>query len=209
MFSAFIQIFTTLLVIYGFRVWRLQMIGKRRFEIAEAAVLAAYNVSEALASIRADAYRFDEVEDRQRNPNENSTQQGMLDRYYVPLKRSQAANDAFAELSKCRLLCTVHFGERSPDPFQQLFDIRNQVIGAAQTARSLVLAGLTLDADPQGHFPRLHARMWGWGDEKDEDARIIRAAVTAIEILCRPHLSPPDDLKPFRSIITRVLRALR
>ena len=199
-----LQAATVLLAVYGLRTWRQQLVGKRRFEVAEQAVLAANRVKEGLASIRTDASMSGEADDRKPGDGETSQQRRMLDRYFIPLKRSQDANEHFAELAKCRLLCATHFGPQTKAPFEKLFAARNRVIAGAQTLTGLVMQVGHPDNDPQQHFPSLHKMVWGLGDANDADAVAIQEAVTEIENFCRPHLSPPDDLAWLKALWHRL-----
>ncbi len=48
MFSVLMQMVAACVAFYGLRTWRLQLVGKRRFEIAEETVLTAHKVMERL-----------------------------------------------------------------------------------------------------------------------------------------------------------------
>src|SRR5260221_12548739 len=100
MIREILQVVGMAIAVYGLRTWRLQIVRKRRFEIAEETVLAAYRVRNDLKYIRTDASFWGEAKDRPTDEDEPPEQRRLLDRYYIPLKRIQETNDNFSELSK-------------------------------------------------------------------------------------------------------------
>jgi hypothetical protein len=173
----------------GLQAWRAQLVGKRKFEIAEEALLAAYKVRNAMSYIRSPGAFGGEGGTRPRSEPESEGIARAKDTYFVPLERMQKTSDDFARLEKMRLLCQVHFGSESAKPFDAILRARHTV---AVAARMLINT-----AGEQGVGGKLReqwqGQIWesyGSGGDSADDAIVksVIAAVEQIEAMCRPHL---------------------
>jgi hypothetical protein len=124
---------TALFAIAGLRAWKRQIIGKRRIEVAEEALLAAYKARNAMSYVRNPASFGGEGATRPRREGEDQGIAMARDAEFAPLERLQKANADFAELEKTRLLCEVHFGPEAAEPFNAILESRNAVWIAAST----------------------------------------------------------------------------
>lgn len=180
---------TAVFAILGLRAWRQQLIGKRRIEVAEQGLLAAYKVKNAMTYIRSPLSFAAEGVDRTRAAHEEDDVAKAKDTYFVPLKRIQDTSDDFAEFEKARLLCQVYFGDESVAPFDEILQARKKV---AIAARMLVDFVGEHGVD-RGLYSKLQGDIWeGYSSNGDaaNDAitKSVAGAVAAIEGLCRPHL---------------------
>jgi hypothetical protein len=62
----------------------------------------------------------------------------LLDSYFVPIERVNDAAEAFSEFQIARLLCQVHFGAQSVEPFDRIMALRARVLAAATRLRDSV-----------------------------------------------------------------------
>jgi hypothetical protein len=195
---------TAVFAIIGLNAWRRQIIGKRRLEVAEEALLAAYKVRDAMSYIRSSGSFGGEGRTRPRAEGEKENGLARAkDTYFVPLERIHRTSDDFAAFQKARLLCVVHFGADAGEPFDAIIGARNSVSIAAG-----MLVGMVggFGAERQQPFMEvLKARIWegyaaaaaagataagAGGDIARDDAiaNSVAEAVARIEALCRPHL---------------------
>jgi hypothetical protein len=181
----------------GLRVWRAQMIGKRRFEIAGEAVLAAHRVKESLRFIRTPGRMGEELEGRQRSSDETSEQARWYDTYFIIFAREEIVREDFAQLAKSRLLCRVHFGEDAVKPFDNLLAVRAKVLAHAVTLMNLG----SNQAFTYSEWPKLQGVVFG---DRDAIAACVDDAVSHIETICRPFLSTSDDSVLWRNVWARV-----
>jgi hypothetical protein len=179
---------TAFFAIKGLNTWRKQLIGKRRIEVAEAALVAAYNAREAMSMIRHPAVWAGEGTTRQRESGESATLAQSRDREFITLERMKGSHSEFVELEKARVLCEVHFGPEAAAPFTAILQGRHNVFIAAST-----LLGYT-EREPQGageHVRELRSEIlegFGRASEADKIAKKVADAVEAIDALCRRQL---------------------
>jgi hypothetical protein len=171
----------------GITAWREQLVGKRHIEIAEQALLATYRIRDIFEFIRSPVTGSYEAKSRTRDKRESVHKSTLLDSYFVPIERVNDAAEAFAEFQIARLLCQVHFGPRSVEPFDRIMALRARVLAAATKLRDSVREreqGEWKDADLVRQW---EGAIWNEGDA-DEITPIIDAAVADIEQLCGRHL---------------------
>lgn len=186
---------TAVFAVLGLRAWRQQLIGKRKIEIAEQALLAIYKVKNALSYIRNPGSMGGEGQSRPGRNDEPEDLARQRDTYFTPLERIQKSNDDFAELEKVQLLCQVFFGHTAARPFKDLVKARHSVRVAATMLLQSIKDQERGRLDPK-LWERWSAIIWegygpvgdGEGEREDEISRSVNAAVAEIETLCRQHL---------------------
>jgi hypothetical protein len=188
---------TAYFAVAGLRAWRAQMMGKRRFEIAEGAVLAAHRVKESLRFIRTPGSMGEETEGRRGSLDETPEQAKWYDMYFIIFAREEIVREDFAQLGKSRLLCRAHFGEDAVKPFDDLLAVRAKVLAHAVTLMSLGRVQAFTDSE----LPKLQGIVFG---NRDAIAATVDDAVSRIETICRPFLSAPDDFVTWRKVWSRV-----
>jgi hypothetical protein len=177
---------TAYFAVKSLRAWRQQLVGKRRFEIAEETIVAAYRVREALEWIRSPASWSGEATDRTKEAGETEAVAQMRDTYFVPLKRIKETSEDFSQLGKTKLLARIHFGEPAEVAIQELIRIRHQVSVAA---RMLVDHVGDRNGDLDNKFwEKLRWEIWATDDENDQLTPKISLTVKKIEEICTPYL---------------------
>ncbi|MCA4918936.1 MAG: hypothetical protein ING82_05885 [Roseomonas sp.] len=111
--------------------WRIQLIGKRRTELAEEALLVFANAVDAMASIRAPMSFAGEHRALRKELGEPEDKELPGETYRIILWRLDKRNERFAELRRLQLLCRYHFGEAAHDAFEKLHQVRHRVWVAA------------------------------------------------------------------------------
>jgi hypothetical protein len=90
---------TAVFAVIGLRAWRRQLLGRRKIEIAEGTLLAAYKIKEAMAYIR-NPGAFVGGSTRPRQADEPEGLASLRDSYFVPLERMQKTSGDFDEFEK-------------------------------------------------------------------------------------------------------------
>jgi len=168
----------------GLSAWRRQLIGKRRIEVAEEMLLAAYKAESSLRHVR-NPLNFGEGRSRERDPDERPGVASRKDMYFVPLERIRGLSDELAQLSKVRFLAVVHFGQEAALPFDAIRKAYHEV---AVAARMLITSVGEL-APSDTSKARWEATIWNIGAEDDPIATGVAKAVRDLETFCRPHLT--------------------
>jgi len=176
----------------GLHTWRHQLLGKRRMEVAEEALVAAYKMRDDIHYIRYSMPLSGEGKMRPRQPGESELQAQLKDRYFVPLERAQTVRDDFAQFLKARVLCEAVFGPDTGRPFQKIIDVHMHVIHSAE----MLVARVGGD-EFTALRPGLEADIWE-SQDLDVKARIVSDAVGEIEQFTRAHLrdNGNDRLSP-------------
>jgi hypothetical protein len=165
--------------------WRGQLVGKRKFEIAEEILVSAYRLQGRLGHIRNPIAFGGEGKLRPR-PEGPEAATARKDMYFVPLARLQEINEDFAQMSKARLLARVYFGADATAPFDAIAGVYNEI---AVAARMLVN---TAEDDRRAVSLELlqswEATIWDTSGGTDALAQRVQKAVSEIETFCRPAL---------------------
>lgn len=202
---------TTLCVaILGFYVWHRQLVGKRRFEVADAAMAAFYRAEAAIAHAREPATALGEGATRKRGDNELAAYKGLLDRLYVPVERLRHYRGAFDELERAAVSVEVHFGSELADAVREPLRAYEKI--AIATTCRMGRIGLSIQVEV---CPTL-VRQWeaavhsgdscsvGAADGDQVSAEMI-AAKRILEAALRPYL---EVLSFSEFLAPRRLRAL-
>lgn len=107
----------------GFAIWRCQLLGKRRYEVVERALVAAGDAARALRDIRrreSDAAKMAEIDGGGFRP-----QAGL-----PTLQRMQEHAATFEELEAATRSVSMHFGEEAGDAFSELSGVYRQICDA-------------------------------------------------------------------------------
>jgi hypothetical protein len=118
---------------HGVSAWRAQLLGKRKAEIAETALVDAYRIKEAFDFIRHPISFSNEGATREKEEGESEDLSKRLNAHFVPIERINKSMDAFADLNKSRLLVGAYFGRDAEIPFAGLFEVRQKIANAASS----------------------------------------------------------------------------
>ena len=102
---------TICVAVVGFYVWHRQLIRKRHFEVADAALSAFSRTEAALTYARNPARFVGEGTTRKRDNTELQPRSELLDRLFIPVERLRQHNEAFGELERVAFAVEVHFGD--------------------------------------------------------------------------------------------------
>src|SRR3981081_3209586 len=133
--SALSPIVTVCLAIFAFHVWRVQLVAKRRFEVAEEALSTSQLVVYALEHIRMPGAFSSEGGTRKRGKEETEEETKRLDEAFIPYERANRYKEQFAQLNKSIILTEIHLGKELAGAMRVLVDARNRVLGAASGLR--------------------------------------------------------------------------
>ena len=168
---------TTICVsVAGFYVWHRQLIRKRHFEVADAALAAFSRTQAALVYAHNPASFVGEGASRERD-NTNPSQSKLLDRLFIPVERLRQHREAFAELERVAFAVEVHFGD----------DVARQVREPLRAYNRMVVTTalqMELGSGPEGGHKADY-------DDPDRLSDEIYKAKVAVETALRPHLEAP------------------
>ena len=154
--------------VVGLVIWRIQLIGKRRFEFAEEALIAFCMAKGAVNHVRSMGGYSGEGQTREGTENETEEQRRYRDQWSVPIERFESHSKLFSTLRKIQLLSRYHLGQDAYDAFEALFAARTKVIGAARSLRQF-------EQWPDKH--REHQSViWSGGDD-DEISNSLQCAL--------------------------------
>jgi hypothetical protein len=180
----------------GFYVWHRQLVGKRRFEVADAALSAFYRAEAAIAHARDPATVQGEGATRKRHDNELPAFRGLLDKLYVPLERIKHYRDAFDELERAAVNVEVHFGSDLADALREPLRAYEKI--AIATACRMGRVGLSAQVKLSPALVRRWeavVRSGEYCDVRAEDADQICAEMSeakrTIETALRSYLEAP------------------
>lgn len=195
--GALSPIVTVGLAIFGLFIWRVQLVAKRRFELAEEALVNTFAVVYALEAIRSAFSWSTEGSTRKQGENETPEQKEKLDQAFVPFERLNAHADKFSALAKSSLLMEAHFDRSVTDNMRVLLGARGRIGSAANMIRKL--EGMQpLREGSQKTYDRLHAILYASGARDPEHpayddvlSEEIEKSRDAIVAELRPHLEEP------------------
>ena len=175
--SAVLSIATVLI---GLAIWRIQLIAKRRFDVAEDALVTFSLAKDAFDHVRGVGGYSGEGQTRERTEGETFEQKRHRDSCHVPIERLKSYSDLFSTLRKIQLLSQYHFGQDAYDAFLALFDARMKVENAAH-----MLLKLEGHAERHAEYERI---IYSFGGEDDEIKNSLLSAQETLENVCKPHL---------------------
>lgn len=209
--SAMSPLISVLAIVFALHVWRVQLVAKRRFEVAEEALTISRTIVYALSSIRNVAGFSSEGATRKASEGEAAEQTERLNNAYVPFERAERYNDQFASLGKSIIISEIHLGKEMSGAMQVLMSARARIFVAASGLRRLNDPKLELTPDRQKRISRYEAVIWETrdydtdsADDEDVLSQEIDNAIDRIERLCRKFLTPPRFRDAFRLVGPRI-----
>ena len=161
---------TICVAVVGFYVWHRQLIRKRHFEVADAA-LSSFSRAEAALTYACNPVRFaGEGSTRKRDNAELPPQGELLDRLFIPVERLRQHNEAFGDLERIAFAVEVHFGEAVARQIREPLRAYNRIV--ITTAREMGLCGMASPQRASHKFlRRLEAVVYsGYPDSRGEAA---------------------------------------
>ena len=175
--------------------WRFQLIGKRRTELAEEALLTFAQAVDAVKAIRSPATWSHEQEAVRKESGGAADEKLPGEVYRVTLWRIGENREKFAALRKVQLLCRYHFGDDAARPFDEL---HGQVHHIALSAN---MAASTARDEPENLVAlrremKWEAAIWEGYGRPDDVADKLDAAQRDLEAILTPHLRADAALLP-------------
>lgn len=182
--------------------WRIQLIGKRRTELAEEALLAFAQAADAVRAIRSPAGFSNEDEAVRAELGTPAGEELPGESFHVTLWRMRQHRSKFEGLRRVQMLCKYHFGDEAEAAFAELNDALNKIAVAARmgvtTARRSEPAYRD-QAVADAAFAlveRWENAIWEGAGEVDEIAAIVDGARRKLEAILAPHLRADAALLP-------------
>jgi hypothetical protein len=175
--------------------WRIQLIGKRRTELAEEALLAFAQAVDAVKAIRSPATWSHEQGAVRKEAGTEADEKLPGEVYRVTLWRIGENREKFAALRKVQLLCRYHFGDEAARPFDELHAQVHHIAFSANMAAS------TARDEPENlvvlrREMKWEAAIWEGYGRPDDVADKMDAARRDLEAILTPHLRADAALLP-------------
>jgi hypothetical protein len=104
--------------------WREERLDARRAEVAEQALILAYQAPEVFRRIRHPGGFSDEGSTRKPEPNESPEEKRQRDRAFVPIERIQSDARFFDQVVEIRPRVDAVFGKGHAEPFNKFLSMR-------------------------------------------------------------------------------------
>lgn len=208
---------TVVLFICGVVVWRLQLVAKRRFEVAEQALTAFYRAADGLSGIRHPFMWGGEIASATAPEGLSEAEERRIRLYNAYVARNEAASSAFAELRAAQILAEIHIGPAAREFMNVLVRARHEVAAAVNALygeHSLNTAGMNAQDAEEHNRHQIEARhtlfehRLASGVPADRDKLSVRIDVAraGLEAQCRPFLEDPAWLKKLVSFTALIVR---
>ncbi|MDH3740265.1 MAG: hypothetical protein OER56_01590 [Hyphomicrobiales bacterium] len=188
MMTAGAAAFAALCAWRGLSSWRQELVGRRKALLAEEVLSGFYQASDSFKAIRSPgSFPQSEGKNRERSDRETAAQSLALDAHYVPIARIEKHSELFGNLTAKRYSMKALFGDQVDAPF----DTINQVLHEIQFAAAMMMReakrGERATASAE-RWEKWEATIWYGGEDRDEIAESVEAAVQQIEHICGPFL---------------------
>lgn len=187
---------TIFVALVGFYVWHRQLIRKRLFEVADAALSAFCRAEAAIAHSREPTIGEGEGATRKRGELELPAYSGLLDRLYIPVERLKSCKGAFEELERAAVNAEVHFGSELAEKLREPLRAYRRI--AVATACRMSNVGLSAQAKVSPDLVRrwedvvyAGVRCDAAAEEVDQLAADMEAAKWGVEEGLRPYVQAP------------------
>lgn len=170
----------------GLTSWRMQLLGKKKIELAEDALVLAYELEGLIEWARHLVSFPGEGQDRPNRENEPEDRQRLNDSFYSRVSRLNEKTEEFARLRKTRMLFRAYFGNEAQEALQEFIIVRNQISSAV----GMLINHAGDLSYPEDLRKQHHNIIWDHSTEEEPDdiRRRINDAVAEIERVCRPIL---------------------
>lgn len=160
-------------------------IWRRRHDLAEQVMAAAYEARAALIWARGRGILSGEGETRKASEPESDRVREARNSAFIPIERLARSAKVFATLQTLQDTVAAHFGPESIKPISALIEAHYSITSAASTLMQMA----TADEDPLARDSLRPLRDELWGDRAKEANKKIDAAITQLWALCNPVLS--------------------
>jgi hypothetical protein len=179
---------TGFVAVRGLNVWRAQLVGKRKAELAEEVLTAFYEARDTFVWARSRGMFGSEGESRTPLSGETDALRQARNLYFVPIERLTRAKDLFAKIHARRYAFRAYFGEEAAKPFEKLADVHNQIMSSASVLIQSVMPGTNEAVVLLGADELLDTLGWGKRERPDPIDQSIDEAISRMESVCKPVL---------------------
>lgn len=184
---------TIVVALIGFYVWHRQLVRKRHFEVADAALSAFCRAEAAITQVRAPSVGAGEGSTRKRGEYELPAYSGLLDRLYIPVERLKVHRNVFEELERAAVHGEVHFGTELARQLREPIRAYHRIVVA--TACRMSNVGLSPEAKVSPTLVRQWEAVVHAGatvlEDVDQLSSDMDEAKYAVETKLRPFLTAP------------------
>lgn len=167
----------------GLSKWHNETVGKRRIELAEDVLSDFYQARDIIKAARSPFSYAHEGLSRKNDDKETDADTQILNAYFAVTERLMKNADFFAETWARRYRFSAVFGSNAAKPYDDLFEVRNEII---VSVRSLISAhGHPLSAEDNAAKVQWENTIWSQVEDDSIPARLDHA-VEVIEAVCRP-----------------------
>ena len=132
--------------------WRQQEVGKRKIEIAEEILVAAYKARANLHMVRDRVQWAGEGDSRPKQEGESESDAEWRRTAFVTLERSRRLTDDFAHFEKTKVLAQVHFADELVNALEAMIRAQNEVTFAARLMAWTSTGGRELGPELVRHY---------------------------------------------------------
>jgi hypothetical protein len=179
----------------GLVVWRIQLIGKRRTELAEETLLAFTEAVDAIKRVRGAISWSNEHEAIRKEVGAAQGERVPGEIFRVTLMRIRENQEHFAAMRKLQILCNLHFGSEVAKPFD---DLHGELHGIAIIASEG--ASMTDEEYFAEEFRETRREweevIWQRAGKPDAIADKVAMAQRKLETILAPHLRADAALLP-------------
>ena len=179
--------------------WRWQIIGKRRFELAEQLLLQFNHAADIIQNVRLPMSHGNEGATRGRAEGEPDNLAKLKDSYWVPIERINKEIGVFSEARKNELIARYFFGPEAENCFRAIKEsVDNVVIASRMLITTVRREG---EGPPRQELIDLQYRwerdIWGTYDADDRIHTAINDARAKLEVILTPELKRSAKWRPF------------
>lgn len=205
--ATFVAILTA---IYGINAWRREHMGKRRIELAEDALAAFYEASDAVSAIRHPMSFSSETDALERHHSESEELFEARKRASVAFVRYNERSELFGRLHAMRYRFMAQIGKSEAEPFLEIRQVVNEVMVSARLLSRLWAREHFRTVEQQtAHFAMVEkheAVIWAGLAEDDQIERRVNDIVERFEVICRRTIEGTAARRP---LIFRAFRLFR
>ena len=179
--------------------WRWQIVGKRRFELAERLLLQFNHAADIIQNTRLSESHSNEGTTRDRAEGEPDNLTRLKDSYWVPIDRINKKIEVFAEARENELIARYFFGPEAEKCFQTIKESVDKVVIASR----MLITTVRREGEPpppQDLIERQYQWMrdiWGTYDANDLIHMEINNARAKLETILTPELKKSAKWWPF------------
>jgi len=196
---------TVSLFFAGVIFWLWQTVYRRRFEVAEASMIAFEKAVDGLNHIR-NPFSFESESKEVEIPEALKVPPEQYRRYGVIFVRAEKTKEVFAELRPAMILAEIHLGTAASEALSELWTIRHEVVVAAGALANCekefydnTPEAVTSKKSSDQFYKDQQNKLYNLGKSSAHDVITprIEQARKALADACRPYLELPRFLTCF------------